>query len=198
MAGKNRHALVLFSGGIDSTACLYYYLSEKFNVECIFVDYGQKSKKYELDSARKIAEYYNVPLKELRFCNSKNFHSGEIIGRNSFLIISTIMNVDNYCGILAMGLHEGTPYYDCSELFVNTMNNLLKGYLNGKILLDTPFIKWNKSMIVDYCIDKGIPLDLTYSCENGTNPPCGTCLSCLDRKELNVSKKNVTKIERMG
>jgi 7-cyano-7-deazaguanine synthase len=194
MMVKDVDVLVLLSGGIDSTACLHYYLSEKFSLECIFIDYGQKSKKYELESAKKITEYYDIKLIELKIDSLKDYDEGEIVGRNSFLVISTIMNIENNYRIIGMGIHKGTPYYDCSESFLKTMNDLLHGYFNGKVMLDAPFITWDKPMIINYCYDNNIPLDSTYSCEKGVKPPCGDCLSCLDRKEINVSKKNPVKI----
>ncbi len=83
-----------------------------------------------------------------------------------------------------MGIHSGTPYYDCSKEFVSSVNSILKGYTSGEILLDAPFIDWNKEMIIQYCKDNDVPLDITYSCENGQEPPCGKCLSCLDRRFL--------------
>jgi len=179
--------MVLLSGGIDSAACLDYYLKEKFDIISIFIDYGQKAKTYELKSARKIAEYYKVRFEEITLKSTKIFSDGEIIGRNVFLILTAIMNYPEFKGIISLGIHIGTPYYDCSESFVKTINQLLQGYMGGNVLLDAPFLKWNKLMIYKYCKDNNVPLNLTYSCENGTDPPCGLCLSCRDRKGLNVS-----------
>jgi len=57
--GKNcKSALILLSGGIDSTACIHYYLDGKFDVKAVFLDYGQKARVRELSSAKKIAKYY--------------------------------------------------------------------------------------------------------------------------------------------
>jgi len=184
MDGKQKSVIVLFSGGIDSTACLNYYLKEKFDVVAVFINYGQKAKKNELKSARKIAKFYKINLKEINLKSKKIFSAGEIIGRNAFFIMTTIMYNPKFKGIISLGIHSGTTYYDCSENFVKLINQLLQGYLNGNILLDAPFLKWNKFMIYNYCKDNNVPLNMTYSCENGTDPPCGLCLSCQDRKEL--------------
>ena len=59
-------ALVLFSGGVDSTTCLALAI-DKYgaeNVTALSVYYGQKHYK-ELEAARKIKDYYNVELIEL-------------------------------------------------------------------------------------------------------------------------------------
>ncbi len=194
MGKKQKKVLILISGGIDSAACLKYYLDQNFDISTIFINYGQKARQYEFESAKKITDFYNVDLSEISVQLNKEFKSGEIIGRNAFLILSTIMFNPNFKGIISLGIHSGTPYYDCSESFLKTMNDLLTGYFNGSILLDAPFITWNKRMIINYCFDNDIPIGLTYSCEKGTYPPCGKCLSCLDRKEVNVGKKKTTKI----
>ena len=59
-------ALVLFSGGVDSTTCLAIAVNKygKENVLALSVTYGQKHSK-ELEAASKIADYYKVEHKEL-------------------------------------------------------------------------------------------------------------------------------------
>jgi 7-cyano-7-deazaguanine synthase len=47
--------------------------------------------------------------------------------------------------------------------------------------LGAPFATWTKQDIIAYCRTRNVPVHLTYSCERGTEPPCGTCLSCKDR-----------------
>lgn len=73
-------ALVLFSGGIDSTTCLAM-AAEKYgseNVTALSVFYGQKHKK-EIESARKIAEYYNVELLTLDLGKIFSFSSCSLL-----------------------------------------------------------------------------------------------------------------------
>lgn len=59
-------ALVLSSGGVDSTTCLGLAVDKlgRENVATVSIFYGQKHKK-ELEAARKVAEYYHVPHYEL-------------------------------------------------------------------------------------------------------------------------------------
>jgi len=186
MENKEKSVIVLLSGGIDSAACLKYYLDQDFDMTAVFINYGQRAKTFELKSAKKIAKFYNIKLAEISLQSKKLFFSGEILGRNALLVLIVIMIHPKYKGLISLGIHSGTPYYDCSEEFVNLINDLLKGYSNGEILLDAPFLKWNKNMIIQYCKDHNVPIDLTYSCENGEEHPCGRCLSCLDRRILNV------------
>ena len=59
-------ALVLFSGGVDSTTCLAMAVDKygRENVIALSISYGQKHKK-EIQAAEKIADYYGVELKQL-------------------------------------------------------------------------------------------------------------------------------------
>ena len=50
---EKRGVIILLSGGIDSAACLHYYLKEKFSVRALFVNYGQAAGEREYESAKK-------------------------------------------------------------------------------------------------------------------------------------------------
>jgi 7-cyano-7-deazaguanine synthase len=187
MDTNNINVSVLLSGGLDSSACIHYYLSQSFKVNAIFIDYGQKANENELNSAINIARHYDTNLDYLKFSSQQKFSEGEIRGRNAFLVMAVLLAYPTIKGVISMGIHSGTSYYDCSELFVKNINDILNNYTSGQLILDVPFLKWDKRMIFNYCRDKGIPINLTYSCENGTDVPCGRCLSCLDRGALDVS-----------
>ena len=179
-------AVILLSGGIDSAACLDFYTKEKCEVSAIFVDYGQKANEQESASSKIIAEYYNAPLTNLKIISTSHFSEGEIMGRNAFLLMTALMYKPIDYGVIAIGIHSGTPYYDCSETFLDVINSLAENYSDGKIKFEAPFVHWDKRMILQYCRENDVPLKSTYSCEAGTNPPCGSCLSCRDRKALDV------------
>lgn len=184
IAKMARYCLILLSGGLDSTACLHYYSSQGFDLKCLFIDYGQAAKDSELESARAITSFYKVDLDILLVDTKQKFSSGEIRGRNAFLIFASLLKYPDLKGIITLGLHDGSPYYDCSKPFIKDINRLVANYTNGEATLDMPFIEWNKKMILDYCKDNRVPINLTYSCEKKNSPPCGKCLSCLDRGKL--------------
>ncbi|MGD9345382.1 MAG: 7-cyano-7-deazaguanine synthase QueC [Candidatus Aminicenantes bacterium] len=60
-----KHALVLFSGGLDSTTALYWAIEKYEHVHALTFDYGQRHR-IELDSSQKITENLNIPQKMLR------------------------------------------------------------------------------------------------------------------------------------
>jgi len=184
-----KNIMLLASGGIDSTACIHYYLSLEFKVRAFFVNFGQKSFNQEYRSVQEVTSYYGIELSSIKCDFPNNFSNGEIIGRNGFLVLTAIVANPNFKGLISLGIHSGTPYYDCTPAFVHDMNRIIESYTNGQVKLDTPFLNWEKSMVYEYCKNEDVPVNLTYSCENGGFEPCSKCLSCLDRGFLDAGKK---------
>jgi 7-cyano-7-deazaguanine synthase len=182
----NAQVIVLLSGGLDSAACTYYYINLGLKVKALFIDYGQRARKIEFQCANNIASYFEIPFNCSKFECKRDFSQGEIKGRNAFLVLSALLAYPEMNGLISMGIHSGTQYYDCSEAFIVEMNRILEGYSDGRVILEAPFIKWDKKMIYNYIMNNRLPIHLTYSCENGTVTPCGNCLSCLARGALNA------------
>lgn len=183
---KKPRALILLSGGIDSAACVRHYLDLNFSVRGLFIDYGQRALKNERESATHIAKYYDTLLDQVSLSHTNHFGPGEIRGRNAFLIMAAVLIYPRFKGILSLGIHSGTSYYDCSEQFIRDIAAVINGYTEGEVRIDIPFLLWDKSMVYTYCREKSVPIHLTYSCETGTDPPCGKCRSCKDREDLNA------------
>jgi 7-cyano-7-deazaguanine synthase len=179
-------ALVLLSGGIDSSCCVAFYRQVGHEVTGVFVDYGQPVNQQEEQSAKAIAGYYTIPLHVIRFSGPSKEFRNEIAGRNAFVTFAALMHSPHRADLIAIGIHAGTTYYDCSEHFVGHMNALLSGYCNGRTILAAPFLKWSKQSVYDFCVKNEIPIHLTWSCELGPVDPCGRCLSCEDRGHLSA------------
>jgi 7-cyano-7-deazaguanine synthase len=176
--------LVLLSGGIDSSACVNHYVQLSHQVRALFIDYGHPANGIEYRSAQKIADYYHVPLDLAVFQGTANLGAGEIQGRNAFLLLAAILYYPGFSGLLSIGVHAGTAYYDCTPEFISDIERIILRYTDGRLRLDAPFIDWDKASIYEYCRISSVPTRLTYSCEAGTLPPCGKCNSCLDREVL--------------
>ncbi len=180
------NALVLLSGGIDSSCCIAFYHRMGCDVTGVFVDYGQPVNQREEQSAKAIADHYGIPLHIIRFSGPSIEFQGEIPGRNAFLAFVALLYHPKFAGLLALGIHAGTTYYDCSEHFATHLGSILSGYHAGQIVLATPFLLWTKQMVYDFCIEYKVPIQFTWSCEVGPSEPCGRCLSCKDREQLSV------------
>ncbi|MEO8398272.1 MAG: 7-cyano-7-deazaguanine synthase [Ignavibacteriaceae bacterium] len=189
MKKNKNYVLVLASGGIDSTACINFYKNLQFEIEALFIDYGQLSKKKELDAITSIAEYYKINLIKIRVINNRKYRDGLILGRNAFLCFVALINFRKENGIIAIGIHSGTNYYDCSEKFSKQIQTLFDGYSQGTIKIGIPFLNFNKKEICDYCNFEKVPIYLSYSCELGEIQPCGNCSTCKDLQVIYASKK---------
>jgi 7-cyano-7-deazaguanine synthase len=75
----------------------------------------------------------------------------------------------------------GRAYPDCSEEFVKHMGNAIFEGTGGEIRLYAPFIDKNKADIVKTGLELKVPYELTWSCYEGGEKPCGTCGTCIDR-----------------
>lgn len=177
-------ATVLLSGGIDSAACAWFLRDHGYFVRALFVDYGQKALLFERRGAEALSSAMGIELDCVSVVAPTKFGAGEVTGRNAFLVFAALLASRPRAGVIALGIHSGTTYYDCSPAFALGVDRLLAEHTDGLVRLSTPFITWNKKNIFDYYKASGLPIDLTYSCENGQMPTCGTCLSCLDRRML--------------
>jgi 7-cyano-7-deazaguanine synthase len=178
-------AVVLFSGGIDSAACAHYLQKNGHAVRGLFVDYGQRAARLERAAAEQLSAFLRIDLSMMRIETQRSFGSGEIRGRNAFLVFSSMLDGDPApTQVIALGIHAGTSYYDCSPAFLESIGRLVAEYTDGRARVIAPFIEWTKHDIFTYSLREHLPIDLTYSCEAGEAPPCGLCLSCRDRRAL--------------
>lgn len=183
---KGGRVCVLVSGGMDSTACVDFYINGGFAVSGLFVDYAQAARIQEARSAKQICQHYGIQLRSLRIDGGHGYTQGLVIGRNAFLLFAALMELEEAVDLIVTGVHAGTGYYDCSNSFIEPMQRIFDGYTAGRVRIAAPFLQWSKVDIWDYCLNRKVPTSLTYSCEVGGETPCGRCLSCRDLEALHV------------
>lgn len=183
--GRNPEILVLLSGGIDSAACAHFYRGLGRPLCAMHIQYGQCAAQQELTAASQIADFYGLHLYVRALTGAQSKSIGEVTARNAFLIVTAAMERPVTTRGIALGIHTGTSYADCSPDFVRRMTESF--FAQGvSVEVLAPFIDWHKGDILQYCHRYAVPTHLTYSCERGGNPPCGQCLSCLDRRSLDA------------
>lgn len=111
-----------------------------------------------------------------------------------FLSSAASMALSLECSVLYYGAHHddwaGNAYPDCSREFVAAMNNAIMEGTGGELHMEAPFVEWSKADIVKKGLELNVPYELTWSCYEGGDKPCGVCATCIDRKrafELNGS-----------
>jgi 7-cyano-7-deazaguanine synthase len=174
---------ILLGGGIDSAALIDYYLSRDVSIKGYHFDYGQPSLPGELKAVDALSQHYSVPVSY----ETLGFHIvcsaiGEYRFRNSLFLVALASLVPYTSGLVAIGVHTGTRYYDCSAQFVQSAQKSFDEHTHGRFNIDAPFISFSKKEVIDYCRKRAVPIGLTFSCERLGDFHCGRCSSCLDRK----------------
>jgi 7-cyano-7-deazaguanine synthase len=172
--------LVLLSGGIDSATVLALTASIGLPLTTLFVDYGQPAAQAELRASLAVASHYGASHRQVSLTGT-DFPPGEVRGRNAFLLHAALLIARPDAAVVAIGVHAGTPYRDCTSSFLRAAQASYDFHTDGVVTISAPFIDREKREIVALARLMDVPLDLTYSCEAG-NEPCWDCLSCRDRE----------------
>lgn len=184
---ERKKVIVLASGGLDSTACIAYYLRLGYAVKPLWVNYGQKAKRMEKLAVQRVAKFYKLPLQTVLLKGFKwtaSDENPEYLGRNAIMALLGAISLSHENGLISMGIHAGTDYVDCSETFQGQITDLIALLFHGLVGIDFPFAKWHKAEIAQFSVQYGVPTDITYSCLEGTSPPCGRCESCVERNRV--------------
>lgn len=202
-------AVILLSGGLDSSTVLGYAIKRGLKCSCLSIHYGQRHDR-EVQSAKAVArhfgsEFHEVSLNLGNLLVSSLTGHGEVEkrriseiseyipntyvpGRNIIMIAiasgycQSIGGSEVYIGANAL---DYSGYPDCRPEFFNAMEkavNIGTGLENtGGIRIVAPLQYLKKSEIIRMGIDLGVPYSLTWSCYEGGEKPCGKCDSCLLR-----------------
>jgi len=203
-----KKAVVLLSGGLDSTVTLAQALSEGNEVIALSFRYGQRHTR-ELDSARAVCDHYGVAhtvvdidLTSFRSALTKdNIDVPEDRKIDSEIPVTYVPARNIIFLSIAAGLCESldadqiyigansidySGYPDCRPEFFEAFEAMLsKGTKTGvegnppKIM--APILHCTKADIVRLGKELKAPLHLTWSCYKGENKACGRCDSCLLR-----------------
>ena len=210
MTMRNKEeAVVVFSGGQDSTTCLLWALSRYKKVYAISFDYGQRHVA-ELDCAKEIAkklgvEHYILDMTLLNQLAPNSLTRSDIkvdenapeVGTpNSFvdgrnhLFLSFVAVFAKQKGIsdIITGVSQSdfSGYPDCRDAFVKSLNVTLNLAMDYEFNIITPLM-WNDKMETWKMADElgGLELvhDMTLTCYNGIKGDgCGHCPACKLRK----------------
>ncbi len=211
-------ALVLGSGGVDSTTALALAI-EKYgreNVTVLAIFYGQRHRK-EIEASEKVADYYRVEhlcmdlstifqysdcslleqsdeeIPKISYAEQIKAAGGSPVStyvpfRNGlFLSAAAGVALSKNCGVIYYGAHRddaaGNAYPDCSKDFVRAMGEAIEIGSGRQLRLEAPFVEMNKAGVVREGLRLGAPYELTWSCYEGGERPCGVCGTCRDRAE---------------
>ena len=202
---SNSKALVVFSGGQDSTTCLAVACSEFEWVETVTFDYGQRHR-IELKQAAKLAEIAGVKQHhqlDMRWLGRMTENAltrsdipithaeGElpstfVPGRNLFFLsVAAVLAQQRGIHTIYTGVCETdySGYPDCRNEFIVSLNRTLNLRIDYPFDIRTPLMWLTKQETVDLMQSLG-RMDWyihTHTCYEGQRPACGKCPACVLR-----------------
>ena len=205
---KNEKAVVVFSGGQDSTTCLFWALKNFGEVATVTFDYGQRHSA-EIECARKIAEDLGVSFKvlDMKLINQLSANAltrddiqitaedGElpstfVPGRNHLFLSFAAVYADAIGArhlITGVSQTDFSGYPDCRDTFIRSLNVTLNLAMDKQFVIHTPLMWLDKSEVWGLSDELGA-LDYvqqqTLTCYNGIpSTGCGECPACILRNE---------------
>lgn len=207
---NNETALVVFSGGQDSTTCLFWAKKHFKRVYALSFLYGQKHEK-EVEMARNIARKAEVGVEAMdvsfighlgknsltdfsvRMDEEKpegSFPNTFVPGRNLFFLsIAAVYARERGINHIVTGVSQTdfSGYPDCRDAFIKSLNVTLNLAMDGQFVIHTPLMWIDKAQTWALADELGV-LDLvrneTLTCYNGIpGDGCGHCPACRLRRE---------------
>lgn len=203
-----KRAVVVFSGGQDSTTCLIQALTQYDEVHCITFDYGQRHRA-EIDIAQKLSVELgakahkvldvgllnelavssltrdNIPVPVLGETEENGLPSTFVPGRNIlFLTLAAIYAYQVQAEAVITGVCETdfSGYPDCRDEFVKALKHAVCLGIARDIRFDTPLMWLNKAetwALADYYQQLDLIRHHTLTCYNGiAGDGCGECAAC--------------------
>jgi 7-cyano-7-deazaguanine synthase len=218
-------ALVILSGGMDSTVLLHHVVKTlNFDeVYAVTFNYGQRIAR-EIDCAKFQAKVCNV--KEHKIINMDFFRdistmsaltntnlnipkARDDIGNAqplSYVPFRNLLLLTSAAGwaesIGAQDLYYGavevddhSGYWDCTSMFLDKVNNIYSLNRKNNIKVNAPFMHFSKEDVIKTGIDLQVDFRQTHTCYEGTDPACGECVSCAARIKGFIDNKIVDPIK---
>jgi len=204
-------AVIIVSGGIDSTTLLYKTIEKGYDVKTLTFLYGQRHAK-EAEYAENICRSLGVPHKTVDLSSMKELLAGSALTDSSVQVPEVPETAKHYETLQAtivpnrnaiflsvalgyavslgaekvyFGAHfsDRGVYPDCRREFVDAFQNAerLATDIPG-LTIKAPFVDSDKSEIVKLGQGLGVPFKDTWTCYKGGMLHCGACSSCRERK----------------
>ena len=202
---RRRRALCVLSGGMDSAVAAAAVQAQGYEIESLFIAYGQRAERMEYQAADAITSRLHgtmhtaiLPLNDLPSAlfsdeplpplKNKNRTPDTWVPCRNLVLVSLAAAYAEALGaeIIVTGFNaeEAVYYPDNGIEFIKAMNEVLKHAVaiqSTPPRLVCPLTKYKKPDIVRLGVRLNVPFELTYSCYTGDDHHCGCCESCLRR-----------------
>lgn len=204
----NRKAVIVFSGGQDSTTCLLHALPRFEEIHCITFDYGQRHRA-EIETALALSRQLgitahtvldasilnaltvssltrnDIPVPDTNQSEAKGLPNTFVPGRNIlFLTLASIYAYQVQAETVITGVCETdfSGYPDCRDEFVKSLNHAIKSGMEYNVQIETPLMSLNKAetwALADHYNQLDLIREHTLTCYNGIiGSGCGNCAAC--------------------
>ena len=196
-------SIILLSGGLDSLVALGCF-KDKYNTEfALTFDYGQKAAKEELETSKRICDFYKIEHKVIKLDWLKDITTTALVlgsdiptanigtkesakevwvpNRNGLFlnIAAAFADAKDYVYILfGANKDEAKNFPDNTEDFRNKACELFESSTLKHPKVIAPLINYSKGDIVRIAMEKSVPLELVRSCYDSGEKNCGKCESC--------------------
>jgi 7-cyano-7-deazaguanine synthase len=195
-------ALLLSSGGLDSTTVAYSLVEQQIAFQPLFFDYGQHCVEKEWDTLQMVLPRADTILPILRVdisgiyqgSNSRLISEPDLWSEHVdaedlyipyrtllFFSASACIAQTRGCTTVYSGFINSShaKELDCSATFLNGLDALSRNV--GAVRFEMPFRDWSKVDVVGRARELGVPIGKTYSCQLFSDVPCGACPNCVER-----------------
>lgn len=204
-----KKAVVLLSGGLDSTTLLYWAVKQGYEPYVLSFDYGQRHKK-ELEFAKRTCEKLKVEHRVVDLTSIRELLQGSALttesvsvpeehyshetqkttvvpNRNAIMLnvaVGYAVSIGADRVFYAAHYNDRAIYPDCREEFVESQNQTAKLANDAPELeIIAPFVSKTKADLVKMAGELGVPFEDTWSCYKGGERACGVCGTCRERIE---------------
>lgn len=221
MINNSKKAIILLSGGLDSTTTLYLAKNQGYDLWAIIFNYNQRHKK-EIEYAQKIAKQNNVGYHliniDLNWTKSsltnekiavpynRNVLDKEVpltyVSARNIVFLSYAFSLAESISAkkIFIGAHiqDYSGYPDCRPEFFDSFQKAFNlGMQYKDIEIVTPLINKSKKEIIALGLTLDVPFEQTWSCYEGYETPCLKCDSCQFRimafQELGMTDPLITR-----
>jgi 7-cyano-7-deazaguanine synthase len=201
-------AVLILSGGVDSTTLLYKLVDDGYEVHALTFNYAQRHKK-EIECAKTIASRLGtihriVDLscvagllgdsallggKDVPCCHyTEDAARQTVVPNRNMIMLSLAAGYAEAHEIpqifYAAHKNDSTIYPDCRAEFVEALKPAIRlATAWHPVELRAPFVDLTKAEIVSLGLKLGVPYELTWSCYRGEERPCRSCPTCVEREE---------------
>lgn len=196
------NALLLCSGGLDSTTVGYWLVEKQISFQPVFFDYGQHCVEKEWETLQEV-----LPISELvspllrinisqifknspsRLIAEPNLWTEHVEDDDLYIPYRTLLFFSlGACIAQTHGLDvvyagfinsNHAKELDCSAAFLNNLDSLSRNL--GPVRFELPFRDWSKADVVRRANELRVPVGKTYSCQLFSDTPCGACPNCVER-----------------